>query len=125
MAITYHTETPLIDREQFDMLVATGEDEAVALINELLELFTSEAEPKLKELKLAAAAQDCQRCNRIAHALAGASANLGGLRLASLCRAYENSVKSQTPAELIDGAVHITEAYHITIEAMRDEVSRL
>ena len=125
MTLSQYAQTPIIDRDQFDMLIATGEDEAVAMLNELLELYTGEAEPKLKELHSAAALGDRQRCNRIAHALAGASANLGGLRLASLCRAYENSVQSQSVEQLKTGAVHIEETYHITVVEMRAEVAKI
>jgi hypothetical protein len=67
MPTTEHTEIPIIDREQFDMLIATGEDEAASMLNELLELYTTEAEPKLKELHMMAALVDRHRCNRIAH----------------------------------------------------------
>jgi HPt (histidine-containing phosphotransfer) domain-containing protein len=125
MPTTEHTEIPIIDREQFDMLIATGEDEAASMLNELLELYTTEAEPKLKELHMMAALVDRHRCNRIAHALAGASANLGGMRLAAFCRAYENSAQTQTPLQLKEGATRIESTYHATVAEMRAEIAKL
>lgn len=119
------SEIPLIDREQFDMLVETGEDEAAEMIRELLDLFTGEAGPKLEELVLAAAADDRQRCIRISHAVAGASANLGGQRLSTYARAYENAAASMSVDDLTAGANRIQEYYIITLEAMESELEQL
>jgi HPt (histidine-containing phosphotransfer) domain-containing protein len=117
---------PFIDREQFDMLVATGEDDAVGMLTELLDLFTSEAEPKFADIMGAATDLDRIRCNRQAHALAGASANLGCLRLSKLCRAYENGAKEElTQAELIQGAKEIEVLYAASVEAMRAEIEKI
>ncbi len=120
-----HTQMPIIDREQFDMLIATGEDEAASLLRELLDLYVGEAEPKLKELKQVAAMADRYRCNRIAHALAGASANLGGQRMAAVCRAYENSADSQSQSDLVTGAEYIESVYRLTVAEMEAEIAKL
>lgn len=117
---------PFIDREQFDMLVATGEDDAVGMLTELLDLFTSEAEPKFADIMDAATSLDRVRCNRLAHALAGASANLGCLSLSKICRAYENGAKEElTQQELIQGAKEIEVVYAASVEAMRAEIDKI
>ncbi len=108
------------------MLVATGEDEAKAMLEELLDLYTQEAEPKFIELYQAAAEVDRHKCNRIAHALAGASANLGLLRLSQVCRAYEHGARSDMSREdLESGAALIEKAYHVAIVQMKVEIAAL
>ena len=120
------SSSPLIDREQFDMLVATGEDDAVGMINELLGLYTADGDPKCAELHKAAAGPDRIQCNRLAHALAGASANLGCFRLSQLCRAYEHGAKEEfSQDELIKGAVAIETLYRVSVEAMKNEVAKI
>lgn len=119
------SEIPLIDREQFDMLVETGEDEAAEMIRELLDLFTGEAGPKLEELVVAASEEDRQRCIRISHAIAGASANLGGQRLSTYARAYENAAATMSVDELSAGAQLIRDYYRITLDAMESELEKL
>jgi HPt (histidine-containing phosphotransfer) domain-containing protein len=117
---------PFIDREQFDMLVATGEDDAVGMLTELLDLFTGEADPKFVEIHKAALELDRIKCNRQAHALAGASANLGCLRLSKLCRAYESGAKDTlTQAELIQGAKDIEALYRLSVTAMKEEIGKI
>ncbi|MBN1404433.1 MAG: Hpt domain-containing protein [Opitutales bacterium] len=116
----------LIDRDQFEMLVATGEDDASGMLVELLDLYTGEAEPKFVELYEAAAEVDRHKCNRIAHALAGASANLGLLRLSHVCRAYEQGARGDMSKEdLHDGAEAIEKLYHISVAEMKVEISKL
>jgi HPt (histidine-containing phosphotransfer) domain-containing protein len=117
---------PFIDREQFDMLVATGEDDAVGMLTELLELFTGESEPKFAEMQKAATELDRTKCNRLAHALAGASANLGCLRLSKLARGYENGAKADlTQPELIQGAKDIEALYRQSVTEMKAEIAKI
>ncbi|MFA5257275.1 MAG: Hpt domain-containing protein [Opitutales bacterium] len=126
MALSDFSDSPLIDREQFDMLVETGEDDASGMLVELLDLFTGEAEPKFLELHQASSDVDRHKCNRIAHALAGASANLGLLRLSMLCRAFEQGSKAEMPREaLIKSATDIEALYLISVAEMRVEISKL
>lgn len=108
------------------MLVATGEDDAVGMLKELMDLFTSEADPKCLEIQKAASELDRIQCNRLAHALAGASANLGCLRLSKLCRGYENGAKeSLTQAELVQGAKDIEVLYRESVVAMQEEIGKI
>ncbi|HNX05930.1 MAG TPA: Hpt domain-containing protein, partial [Opitutales bacterium] len=120
--------SPLIDREQFEMLVETGEDDARGMLTELMGLFTGEAEPKFVELNKCAAEMDRYKCSRIAHALAGASGNLGCLRLSQMCRAYEhasNGTPGLSQEELVKGALDIAATYRISVEAMSVEIEKI
>jgi len=126
MAFPDFSDEPLIDREQFEMLVETGEDDASGMLEELLDLFTGEAEPKFLELHQAAEDVDRHKCNRIAHALAGASANLGCLRLSHLARAFEQGAKADMPKEaLMKGSRDIEALYHISVAEMKVEIAKL
>lgn len=126
MSLPDFSDAELIDNEQFEMLVATGEDEAAEMLAELLELYTGEAEPKFVELYQAAGEVDRHKCNRIGHALAGASANLGLLRLSKLCRAYENGAKADWSKEdLEDGAKAIESLYHESVVEMKNRIAAL
>jgi len=126
MPVPDFSNSPLIDHEQFDMLVSTGEDDAVNMINELLGLYTGEAEPKFIEMQKAAADLDRYKFNRLAHALAGASANLGCLRLSQVCRAYEHGSKADlTRDELVFGASAIEALYSLSIDAMKVEITKI
>lgn len=128
MPLPDFSASPLIDREQFDMLVATGEDDAAGMLSELLGLFTGESEPKFAELNKCAATLDRYKCSRIAHALAGSSGNLGCLRLSQMCRAYEhasNGTPGLSQNELVQGALDIAAVYKISIEAMKTEIANI
>lgn len=126
MSLPDFSNEGLIDQDQFEMLVATGEDEAREMLDELLELYTTEAEPKFIELYSAAEEVDRHKCNRIAHALAGASANLGLLRLSHVCRAYEQGAKTDLSKEdLQDGAQAIEKLYHVSVAEMQTEINKL
>jgi HPt (histidine-containing phosphotransfer) domain-containing protein len=126
MPVPDFSSSPLIDHEQFDMLVSTGEDDAVNMITELLDLYTGEADPKFVEMQKAAAELDRYKFNRMAHALAGASANLGCLRLSQVCRAYEHGAKADlSQDELVQGASAIEALYRISVEAMKVEIGKI
>jgi len=126
MPVPDFSNSPLIDKEQFEMLVSTGEDDAVSLINELLGLFVAEADPKFLDMRKAASELDRYKFNRLAHALAGASANLGCLRLSQVCRAYEHGAKADlTMDELVAGALAIEALYRISVEAMQAEIAKI
>jgi HPt (histidine-containing phosphotransfer) domain-containing protein len=128
MAQQDFSASPLIDKEQFQMLVDTGEDDAQGMLSELMGLFTGEAEPKFVELNKCAADVDRYKCSRIAHALAGASANLGCLRLSQMCRAYEHASNGNpclSPADLVKDALDIAAVYKISVEAMNEAIARI
>ena len=126
MPVPDFSNSPLIDREQFDMLVSTGEDDAANMITELLGLYTEETEPKFAEMQKAATDLDRYKFNRLSHALAGASANLGCLRLSQLCRAYEHGAKADLSQEdLVQGASTIETLYRLSVEAMKGEIAKI
>ena len=126
MSVSDFANIPLIDREQFDMLVATGESDAVNMLTELMGLFTGEADPKFEEMRKAALELDRMKYNKLSHALAGASANLGCLRLSKVCREYEHGAKDTlSQDDLIQGVTDIQNLYRISVDAMQAEIAKI
>jgi HPt (histidine-containing phosphotransfer) domain-containing protein len=126
MPVSDFASLPLIDREQFDMLVATGEADAANMLNELMGLYTAEADPKFNDMRKAAVDLDRVAYNKLSHALAGASANLGCLRLSKVCREYEHGAKDTlSQDELIQGVTDIQNLYRISVKAMNEEIAKI
>ncbi len=124
----FHTisQTALIDDEQINMLIETGEDAAAELIQELLDLFVEEAEPRLDSLQNALQTGDAGTAARDAHAIAGASANLGAQRLSKGARMLEHALKEEkNPAELIELLAYLRGCYKESVELFNSQISRL
>jgi CheY-like chemotaxis protein len=77
---------PALDVEVLDQLERLGQMTGEDLIGQLATLFLADADIQLSALRLARGDEDAGAVNRIAHALSGASANLGATELARLCR---------------------------------------
>lgn len=125
MNISEINDLELIDRDQFDMLVETGEDEAAEMIQELLDLFTEESGPKMDELIQAASSGDRHRVNRLAHALAGAAGNLGGNRLSKAARDLENNCNTLAGTEIQERSIQLKELYNLTVVTFESEIAAL
>lgn len=119
------TETPLIDDEQIQMLIETGEDAAAELIDELLGLFVDEADPKLDHLQDALQRDERTEAARDAHAIAGSSANLGALRLSKAARMMEHSVKDAAIPDLVQLLTYLRSCYRESVDEFRAQIERL
>lgn len=119
---------PLLDQDQIRMLIDTGGDAALQLLTELFQLFTDETGPRIEALKNAVADEDFRTVAVQAHSIAGASANLGGLRLSQLCRSVEMRILSEEvvdPNEIRLAVQIIPGLYQQTLEAFKGEVLKL
>lgn len=115
--LTVLESCPLLDAEQMEILRESGGDMADEMIRELVELFQSEAEPRLAEVAQLADAMDREKFSRHMHALAGSSANLGGLRLSRLCRTLEAEAAQAEAAWLADAVGCVQNVYAETLRA--------
>jgi HPt (histidine-containing phosphotransfer) domain-containing protein len=61
---------------------------------EVVTLFAADTESRLQALHAAAMAGDAGQLHRLAHALSGSCASLGGWRMAGLCRLLESTYRS-------------------------------
>lgn len=81
-----------IDRKQLERIGISGR-----ALTRIVATYLEDAPRKLAQLRDAAGLEDHERTARLAHALAGSSANLGALHLAELLRTMEASAESGTP----------------------------
>ncbi len=125
MDINEISNFPLTDEEQLSMLIEAGEDGAADLIEELLGLFQSEAAPQLATVKAAIGSRTAKDASRPAHALAGSSANIGGLRLAKLSKAMELAANRDDLAALDALLPHLDDTYASTVTIFKQEIARL
>lgn len=125
MDIQSLSKIPLLDQEQISMLVETGEDEAADLIQELLDLFIEEGEPRLDHLSSMIRAKDAEQVARDAHALAGSSSNIGALRLSKVAKWIEGEAKEGSLGSLDEFYAYMRACYSETITLLRNEISRL
>lgn len=110
------------------MLIDTGGDAAHQLFTELLQLFIGETGPRITLLQNAAAEDDFKTVASQAHSIAGASANLGGLRLSQLCRSVEMRILNEEvvdPKEIRMAVQIIPGLFQQTLEALELEMAKL
>ena len=87
----------LLDLSQVNMLLESGGEESIELINEILVLFEDESRVKFSDLKAAKANSDVEAFGYASHAVAGSSANIGGYVVWQKAKVMENSCKTGDP----------------------------
>jgi HPt (histidine-containing phosphotransfer) domain-containing protein len=125
MDINEISKLPLIDNDQVAMLAEAGEDTAAELMEELLALFQEEAAPHLVSLKENYAQENFVGMARLAHAVAGSSANLGGLRLSKLAKAVEVAANNKDTAKINSLIGDLDAMYEETVEGFHAEIARI
>lgn len=93
--------------------VARANEDVLA---ELLRLFQTDSSTRLATLRDAVARQDPQSAKRTAHALKGAAANLGALRVVAFAQQIERDGGVPTAAAIDELAASVNEA----LAALRD-----
>jgi signal transduction histidine kinase/HPt (histidine-containing phosphotransfer) domain-containing protein len=128
LALVAHSLAPdpsveaLVDLEVLDQIRLLGGG-ASDLLDELVEQFATDSEPLLVELHDAFASDNAAEVVRIGHSLKGASAQLGGRRLASSCGRLEHHAAT---GELGDGQADLRRVetdYRHTLAALSLHVS--
>lgn len=119
------SETPLIDEEQFSLLVETGEDAAAEMLQELIDMFMEESAPRVHDLRDAVTGRDYSGIVKHAHAIAGSSGNLGGLRLSQACRALENEAPNQNDARIEFLMGQVDNCFQLTIDTYNQRIQEL
>lgn len=121
------SQAKMMDAEQIDMLVETGGEAAGELMEELLELFTSECESKMHEITgaLAAGLGAADQASKQAHAIAGSSANIGAKQLWRVAKQLESQCKDGSMAAAAATFEQLKADYITTVEILRHIVSDL
>lgn len=82
---------PVVDEDQVSLLAPSpGDDDN--MFQELLGIFSAESEPRLKQIKASCESKDAESLGKLVHFIAGSSANLGALRLSTLCSQVETAL---------------------------------
>ncbi|MBK7642169.1 MAG: Hpt domain-containing protein [Planctomycetes bacterium] len=72
-----------------------GGDEEPGLLDELIDLYLSDAPQRMRDIEGSLCSGDWKLLERAAHTLKSASANIGALGLSALCKELESSARSQ------------------------------
>ena len=94
-------EVVLLDEGELERLAAETTPEVVPLV---VEQFIGEAAVRMQEIAVARGSRDLAALGKAAHALAGASASVGGLRLRHATKAIELACQSEQGTAALDGA---------------------
>lgn len=105
------TETLNLDYDMLEELKEIMEDEFL----ELLKVFLSDSETRIKGLHAALRDQEQDQLRRIAHSFKGSSGNIGAHALSQLCKELEESAKA--------GKIEISPALVENIESEFSTVS--
>lgn len=121
--VSYDQATPVMDREQIDMLlmVDEGDDDSMALVRELFDLFQGESAEKLKSLDGICAANDCAELRKVVHFVAGSAGNLGLAQLSLFYRGVEQAIDEGTLTDLSQCPPPIHAAFLSACEAFSSE----
>lgn len=118
--VHYDTESPVMDREQIDMLLMSDEDDAdTSLARELFELFVTESTEKLEALPEVCARGDTRKLRDIVHFIAGSAGNLGLARLAAFYRGIERAIDENALTDISGCEQPIRQEFEYAREAFR------
>ncbi len=93
------------------------------LLSELVELFLTDAEPRLVALRKAIEQGDAHAIEREAHALKGSCANFGAQPMASVCHALQTLGRAQNVIQASTLLAHLETEYVRVHAALRAELS--
>lgn len=86
---------PAFDRDVWDTLRALDDDPA--FLDELIDLFVSDALPRADRVGVLLASGDYAGAQSVAHSIRGSAGNIGGAEVASLARAIELDLEAGVP----------------------------
>jgi CheY-like chemotaxis protein len=100
VAVSTAPRTEPLNRAALDNIRALSRDTGDALVQKVIAAYVSDTPRHLHALRHALVARESDTIRRIAHGLKSASANIGALRLAALCRELEQLGRDSS----VDGA---------------------
>ena len=111
--------TQPIDRSVLDALLSLGDGDS-AFVLELIDLYLDDSAQRVQALTTAIDASDLATVERAAHALKSASANVGALALAEVCKETEMRARARAPVEEVAPIVRrVGDAYATAIGELR------
>ncbi len=115
---------PLVDEDQWSVLLDAGDDDPRGLLGELQNLFREDVEARLLALAKADPVKDVATIAAHAHSVAGSASNLSAARLAAVARRVEEGgLLSQ---EELDAFVEVLQAtYDQSLAALGIRIANL
>ncbi len=122
-SVVFDRQTPVMDREQIDMLLMVDEDgdDPTDLIRELIYLFETESRAKFAELDRICMVDAVVDLRKVVHFVAGSAGNLGLVRLAAFYRAIEQTIDSGQLTDLSNAAQPIRDEFESAIATFKAE----
>jgi len=112
-----------IDRDALASLRELQQAGDPDLLNELVEMFLTDAEPRLVSLRKAIEQVDAPAVEREAHALKGSCANFGAHPMARVCHALQVLGRAQDLIQASKLLAHLETEYARVRAALRAELS--
>jgi len=126
MEVNKYKDLPLLDDDQMEMLISTGDSMAADLIEELLGLYTDESGKLVQSVSQANVESDPKIVSREAHAIAGSSANLGVLRISKITKALELSIVSDGfTSEVLALCAGLPAVYEESVKAVKAQIAEI
>lgn len=116
----------VLDPSIFNEVIGmVGADQAMPMIQQLMGLYRQDTPQRLEAIAAAIAAQDPTALYQAAHALRSSSLNVGGVKVAALCRQLEDMGKQNKMAD--STALHepLLQAVEATLQAMADYLQEM
>ena len=111
----------VLSREVVASLRALAEATEPALFNQMFASFLSDSAERIDILRSATSATDAERLQKTAHAMKGASANVGATHMAEIARQLE--VLGRTSS--VTGAIALIEAMESEFECAKNEINAI
>ena len=111
--------SPVLSGEVVASLRALAEATEPALFNQMFASFLSDSTERISILRSAANTIDAERLQATAHAMKGASANVGAMNMAEIARQLE--ILGRTSA--VTGAIALIEAMESEFEHVKNEIN--
>ena len=112
------TNEPTIDRASLDQINDLDPNQNGELLNNIIDTYCENAEVLMRELVEAARGDDLDAAVRAAHSLKSSSANVGALRLATLCRSMEQDGRSGDISAILDNLDPAWTEYQTAIDEL-------
>ncbi len=124
MDVSRFRDVPVIDEEQWSVLVGAGDDDPRALLEELIALFKEDVEERLQPLSEADPLLERAEIQQHAHSIAGSGSNLAASRLAAIARWLEEA-EDYSPDDFSEAVRLLLDTYAESLRELRERTKGL
>ncbi|MBI5402461.1 MAG: Hpt domain-containing protein [Ignavibacteriae bacterium] len=114
-----YTKEDLIDVAIVNNLIELGGDDGKAFLNEILDLYVEQYPQLFESIKSNAGKNEMVEMYQSAHALKGASLNIGAKEMASICKQIELKGKSGDMTQIPELIDLLGKVYPVTLEELK------